>query len=126
MRAGMSELVPDMLRDLVVAALDAGKAQGLNVFDVRSLTTITDFMVIASGRSSRQVKALATRVVDSSRAQGLRPLGIEGLSAAQWILVDFGDVIVHIMQSETREFYQLEKLWDVDAGRDAGDPTIAP
>ena len=82
------------------------------MIDVSALTTITDYMVIASGRSSRQVKALTARVVEAARDRGVKPIGIEGETTGEWVLIDFGDVIVHTMQPETRAFYQLEKLWD--------------
>jgi ribosome-associated protein len=108
----MPKLTPRKLCDLVVQALDDGKAEDIKSVDVRKLTSIADFMVIATGRSSRQVKGLADRVLEAGRDHQLKPLGVEGESAAEWILVDFGDVIVHVMQPETRLFYQLEKLWE--------------
>jgi ribosome-associated protein len=107
-----AELAPEALRDLISISLDDGKAQDVRVIDVRGLTTITDYMIVASGRSSRQVKALKDRVLEAARDRNIRPLGIEGENAGEWVLIDFGDVIVHTMQSETRGFYQLEKLWD--------------
>lgn len=105
---------PEQLRDLVVAALEDVKAQNLLVLDVRGRTSITDFMVLASGTSRRQVKALAANVVDATKAAGHRPLGIEGEDAAEWILVDLGDVLVHVMQPQVRDFYRLESVWAVD------------
>ncbi|MCC7414084.1 MAG: ribosome silencing factor [Gammaproteobacteria bacterium] len=96
-------------------ALDDTKAFDIRVLDVRALTTVTDFMVIASGRSDRQVKAMAGHVVERAKALGVRPLGVEGERAGEWVLIDLGDVIVHAMQAHTRDFYQLEKLWDVVA-----------
>ncbi len=101
------------LTDLVVTALDDLKGQQITVLDVSALTTMTDRMVIASGNSDRQVKALAGQVTTRAREAGVRPMGIEGEKEAEWILVDFGDVVVHIMQAQTRAFYQLEKLWDL-------------
>ena len=82
----------------------------VQVFDVSELTTITDRMIIASGRSERQVKSLAEKVVASAKEQGIKPLGIEG-DKGDWVLVDLGDVIAHIMHPSTRAYYQLEKLW---------------
>ena len=96
-------------------ALDDGKALDIRTLDVRDLTIITDFMVIASGRSNRQVKALLKRVVGAARAVDAEVLGIEGERQGEWVLVDLGDVVIHIMQPEVREFYQLEKLWSVRA-----------
>lgn len=108
----MPELTPRKIRNLVVKALDDGKAENIATIDVRKLTSIADYMIVATGRSSRQVKSLADRVLEAGRAKNLKPLGIEGERAAEWILLDFGDVIVHVMQPESREFYQLEKLWE--------------
>jgi ribosome-associated protein len=107
-----AELAPEALRDLIAESLDDGKAEDIRVLDVRALTTITDYMVVASGRSVRQVKALKDRVIEAAREQNIRPLGVEGENAGEWVLIDFGDVIVHTMRPDTRDFYQLEKLWD--------------
>ncbi len=96
----------------VEAALDDGKALDIRVLDVRKLTVITDYMIIASGRSSRQVRALAHRVVETAKELGFKVVGIEGERESEWILVDLGGVVVHVMQAETRAFYQLEKLWE--------------
>ena len=102
---------PQQLADLVTMALADIKAFDIEVLDVHEMTSITDFMVIASGRSNRQVKAMAGKVVEAARAAGIKPLGIEGEGQAEWVLVDLGDVVVHAMQPATRNFYQLEKLW---------------
>lgn len=102
---------PKALLDAVVKALDDGKAVDIKVLDVRKLTAMADYMVVATGRSSRQVKALADQVEEAARAIKVKPLGVEGQQAAEWVLVDLGDVICHVMQAGTREFYQLEKLW---------------
>lgn len=101
----------DTLTNLVVDALDDLKAKDIQVLDVRGKTTVTDFMVVASGTSNRQVKALAGNVLEKTRIAGVKPLGTEGEAEAEWILVDLGDVVVHIMQPSVRDFYQLEKLW---------------
>ncbi|MGH8562880.1 MAG: ribosome silencing factor [Gammaproteobacteria bacterium] len=108
------------LRDVALAALDEIKAIDVRVLDVRPLTDITDFMIIASGRSNRQVRALADEVVAEATLRGVRPLGVEGFDEGLWVLVDLGDVVVHVMQPATRDFYQLERLWDdtaVGSGR---------
>jgi len=116
------------LRDVALAALDEIKAIDVRVLDVRRLTDITDFMIIASGRSNRQVRALADEVVAEATRRGVRPLGVEGFDEGIWVLVDLGDVVVHVMQPATRDFYQLERLWDdaaVGSGRvrdPVGDP----
>jgi ribosome-associated protein len=99
------------LRQLAVDALEDLKAVDLVELDVRKLSNFTDYMIIANGRSRRQVAALAENVVMKAKQAGEMPLGIEGLRGGEWVLVDLGDVVVHVMQPEVREFYQLEKLW---------------
>lgn len=100
------------LTTLAVTTLEDGKALDIKTLDVRKLTSMADYMVVATGRSSRQVKALAEHVAEAARGIKQKPLGIEGQETSEWVLVDLGDVIVHVMQAEAREFYQLEKLWE--------------
>lgn len=90
-----------------------GNAKGLNisVLDVQEMTDISDHMIIVTGSSNRHVKAIMNTVVDELREFRSKPIGIEGEQYAQWILLDYGDVLVHIMTAETREFYNLERLW---------------
>jgi ribosome-associated protein len=95
---------------LAAAAADR-KGLDLRVMDLREISGFTDFFVLASGTSDRHVRTLADAVADAGRAAGHRPLGIEGEERARWVLVDFGDVIVHLFQGEVREFYALERLW---------------
>lgn len=102
----------DSLRDLVTSALDDMKALNVRVLDVRTLTSVTDYMVVASGTSSRHVKSIADNVVTKAKEAGLAPLGVEGEQAAEWVLVDLGDLVVHVMLPKVREFYQLERLWE--------------
>ena len=106
-------ITTERLRDQVLAALDDLKAQEVQVLDVRDTASFTDAMIIASGTSDRHIKALADRVVEAAKAIGVAPLGIEGEASREWILVDLGDVIVHLMHPQTRAFYNLEKLWAV-------------
>ena len=101
------------LTDVVTSALEELKAQNTTVLDVRGVTSVADTIVIASGTSDRHVKSLATRVQERAREIGQRPLGVEGEREGEWVLVDLGDVIVHVMLPRVREFYALEKLWDV-------------
>jgi len=105
----------EQLKDLVVNALEDIKAQDVSVVDVRDRTSVTDFMVIASGTSSRHVKSLADSVVSEARDEGIRASNVEG-DGSDWSLVDLGDVVVHVMMPATREFYDLERFW-----RDAPD-----
>lgn len=104
------------LRDLVTHALDDVKGVDVKVLDVRGKTAITDFMIVATGTSDRHVKALADNVLKEARDAGIRPLGVEGERSAEWILLDLNDVVAHVMLREVRDFYNLEKLWSVDAG----------
>jgi ribosome-associated protein len=99
------------LIDIILNALNDAKALDVTVFEVSKLTSISDYMIIASGRSNRQVSALADKVVEAAKENGIQPLGVEGKKEGEWVLVDLGDIIVHAMQPETREYYQLEKLW---------------
>ena len=101
----------EQLRDLAIEALEDIKGLDIKVYNVVDKTSITDIMVFASGTSSRQVKALANNVADKAKKAGIPPLGVEGVDSGEWVLVDLGDVVVHIMQPSIREFYNLEKLW---------------
>jgi len=103
------------LEGIVIEALDGLKAVDVRVLDVRDRTSITDIMVIASGTSNRHVKALAENVIEKARQEGVRPLGVEGERESEWILVDLCDVVVHVMLPRIRDFYNLEKLWALDA-----------
>ena len=103
----------DRLLEIVIAALQDIKGVDIRVIDVRGMTSITDRMVIASGTSTRHLKALAENVVLKAKQHGFAALGVEGEDATGWILVDLVDVVVHVMMPEIREFYALEKLWSV-------------
>lgn len=98
----------------MTSALDDAKAEDVIVLDVGEKTTITDYMVIASGTSTRHVKTLADAVVMKGKSSGADVLGVEGEKDAEWVLVDLADVLVHVMLPRTRAFYALEKLWSVD------------
>ena len=109
----------DLLCERVLAALEELKAKEVRVIDVRGKTSIADTLVIASGTSTRHVKALADEVVRFVKQAGMFPLGVEGQTEAEWVLVDLGDVIVHVMLPRIREFYGLERLWSVETPADA-------
>jgi ribosome-associated protein len=102
---------PQHLRDHVVRALEDLKGRDIVALDVARATSVTDYMVIASGTSNRHVLALVDQVLESSRENGYSSFGIEGRESAEWVLVDLGDVVVHVMQKDAREFYDLERLW---------------
>ncbi|HEY6529427.1 MAG TPA: ribosome silencing factor [Cellvibrionaceae bacterium] len=99
------------LNEVVISALENVKGQKIVTLNVRDLSDVTDWLIIATGTSSRHVKSLAHNVVEEAKEKGFRPLGIEGLQEGEWALVDFGDTVVHVMSAEAREFYDLEKLW---------------
>lgn len=102
------------IKNLVLDSLHDMKARDITVLDVNKISTFTDLMIICTGGSNRQVKAVAGEVVSRAKAAHYPPLGIEGEANSEWILIDLGDVIVHVMQQATRDFYQLEKLWDTE------------
>ncbi|MEM6708297.1 MAG: ribosome silencing factor [Pseudomonadota bacterium] len=104
-------MTPDALRDLVVDVLEEYKATDIVALKVTDVTVITDYMVIASGTSSRHVGSLADRLVQEAKERRLDINGVEGQQSAEWVLLDLGDVLVHLMQRETRSFYDLERLW---------------
>jgi ribosome-associated protein len=106
------------LTDLVVDALEVVKARDIVRLDVRDLTSVTDYMVVASGTSNRHVKALADAVAEKAKAAGHRPQGVEGEGGSEWVLIDLGDTLVHVMLPRIREFYNLEKLWSMSPTKD--------
>ena len=106
-------MTPEQNLKMALEAIDELKGEFVKVLDVSQLTTITDHMIICSGRSGRHVKRLGETLVQNAKQAGLRP-GVEGMGQAEWVLIDLGGVIVHIMQPTTRAHYQLEKLWDID------------
>ena len=118
-----THMASSVLSELVIDALDELKAQSIKCMDVRHLTSVTDVMVIATGRSDRHVRALAESIVENCKRAGEPPLGVEGQDAGEWVLVDLSDVVVHVMLQRVREFYNLEKLWDIPARTEAGNLT---
>lgn len=104
---------PPGLPEIAIAALEDMKAANVKVMDVRKLTDVTDTMIVASGTSNRHVRSIADRVVEKCKGAGFQPLGVEGDREGEWVLVDLQDLIVHVMLPRIREFYGLEKLWDL-------------
>lgn len=114
------------LTALVVAALEDIKGQHIETFDVRDLTPVTDCMILCTGTSSAHVKALADEVILKSKQADLKILGVEGLMQADWVLVDLGSVVVHVMQAATRAMYRLEDLWSFSPDSPPDSPPDAP
>ncbi len=102
---------PGSLHALVLQSLDDDQAQDVVSIPLDGKSSIADFMIIASGRSNRQVAAIAEKLAERVKHGGFGPARIEGLPAADWVLVDAGDVIVHVFRPEVRSFYNLERMW---------------
>jgi ribosome-associated protein len=107
------------LSNLAVEALEEIKGLDIVKLDVRNMTTVTDWMIVASGTSSRHVQALVDNVAEKAKAAGHRPSGVEGESGGEWVLLDLQDALVHVMLPKVREFYNLEKLWSITPYGDA-------
>ncbi len=108
----------EQLCALVVEALDDVKAKDIVTLDVRNMTSVTDYMIVASGTSNRHVKALVDNVAEMARDAGHRPIGVEGEEGSEWVLLDLQDALVHVMLPRVRAFYNLEKLWSLGASSD--------
>ena len=104
----------EALKNLVIEALEDVKGLQVVALDVEEQTDITDFMIVATGKSGRQVKALTDSVVINAKAAGYVVKGVEGSDTAEWVLIDLGDVICHVMLPKLREFYELERLWSIN------------
>lgn len=94
------------------------KAEEVVEIDLQGKTSLADAMVIASGRANRHVGAIAERLIEAFKAKGLGPLRVEGMPACDWVLIDAGDIIVHVFRPEVRAFYNLEKMWGADRPRE--------
>jgi len=108
------------LHELVLAQLDDDQAQDIVSIPLEGKSSIADHMVIASGRSTRQVAAMAQKLAEKVKQKGFGPVKIEGLPAADWVLIDAGDVVVHLFRPEVRSFYNLERMWSFETGEAAG------
>lgn len=111
----------EQIKALVTDALEDLKAKNITVLDVRDRTSVTDWMIIANGTSSRHVAAVAANVEEKAKHAGLQPLGVEGRNSSDWVLIDLVDVVVHVMTEEAREFYDLERLWGEPSNTKADD-----
>ena len=105
------ETTSELLLDRILTSLKNDKAEDIVQIDLRGKSSIGDYMIIASGRSSRQVTAISEKLVDNIKKDFGRSSKVEGKNAGDWVLIDTGDVIVHVFRPEVREFYQLEKMW---------------
>ena len=108
----------EQLSELVIEALDDIKGQDIVKLDVRDMTTVTDYMVVASGTSNRHVQALVENVAEKASKAGHKPIGVEGEGGGEWVLLDLQDTLVHVMLPKVREFYNLEKLWSLSPAGD--------
>lgn len=108
-----TQLNASTLKDLALHALEELKANDVVVLDVKEKASFTDFMIVASGTSDRHLKAMANQLHVDAKAAGNPPLSTEGEDSRHWILVDLGDVVVHLMRPETRKLYEIEKLWSI-------------
>ena len=102
----------EALKKSIKNILEDNKAESIVMVDVKNKSSVTDLMFIASGRSTRHVKAIADNLVTKLKKSKIKPLGVEGYTKSEWILLDYGDLLVHVMHPDTRDFYSLEKLWD--------------
>ena len=116
--AKKKKMPAEALIKLAVSVLEDLKAEAITCLDVRHLTSVTDAMIIASGRSARHVRAIADALVERSKKNHYRPVGIEGAGGGEWVLIDLVDVVVHVMLLTVRKFYELEKLWDIESVED--------
>jgi len=114
----------EKLAELIIETLEDNKATNILTLDVRELTSVADLMIIASGTSSRQVTALAEILIEITKKNKVPPYGSEGKEYGEWVLVDLGDIIVHIMHPTTRAHYQLEKLWSLADDSDSAQQTV--
>ena len=107
------------LKKSIVGILEDNKGENIALMDVKGKSSVTDLMFIVSGRSTRHVKSIADNLITKLKKNKMKPIGVEGYSSSEWILLDYGDLLVHVMHPETREFYSLEKLWDENLETDS-------
>jgi ribosome-associated protein len=107
------------LLELTLTTLDDMKANAVNNMNIAKLTSVSDFMIFSTGNSSKHVRSIANKIAENVKKEGHSIIGIEGYERSQWVLIDLGNIIVHIMLAETREFYKLEDLWSQDFREEA-------
>ena len=110
---------PDELKALVLNAVEDVKAFDINFVDVQGRSSVTDILLFASGRSDRQVKSIANNIIIEAKKAGIQPLGVEGLNSGDWVLVDLGDIVAHIMLPQVRDYYGIERMWEADEAEDS-------
>lgn len=108
------------MRDLIVDSLDQDKAEDINVIPLSDESALADYMIVASGRSTRQVVALADKLHDRLKARGVKNIRMEGKNEANWVILDAGDIIIHLFRPEVREYYSIEKMWSLPHYADGG------
>ncbi|MCU7835931.1 MAG: ribosome silencing factor [gamma proteobacterium symbiont of Taylorina sp.] len=106
----------DEIKALVINAVEDLKAFDINLVDVQGRSSVTDVLLFASGRSDRQVKSIANNVILEAKKAGIKALGVEGLNTGDWVLVDLGDIVVHVMLPQVRDYYGIERMWEADEG----------
>ena len=106
------KILPSKLRDLVSSSLDELKAVDPVTINVKKLSSFTDYMIIASGTSNRHIQSIGEKVLEDLKTKNIKPLGLEGEGSEEWLLIDVGDVVLHLMSENDRAFYDLESLWD--------------
>jgi len=111
------KILPSKLRDLVSSSLDELKAVDPVTINVKKLSSFTDYMIIASGTSNRHIQSIGEKVLEDLKVKNIKPLGLEGEGSEEWVLIDVGDVVLHLMSASARAFYDLESLWDPELSR---------
>ena len=111
------KVLPSKLRDLVSTSLDELKAVDTVTIYVKKLSSFTDYMIIATGTSNRHLQSIGEKVLEDLKAKNIKPLGLEGEGSDEWVLIDIGDVVLHLMSTNARTFYDLESLWDPDLSK---------
>ncbi|MCH2263457.1 MAG: ribosome silencing factor [SAR86 cluster bacterium] len=110
----IQKIYPSRVRDLVLSSLDELKAVNPVTINVKKISNFTDYMMIASGTSSRHIQSIGEKVLEDLKSKKIKPLGVEGQGSEEWLLIDLGDVVLHLMSTNARTFYDLESLWDPD------------